>query len=90
MTVVTSVPTTASAAPVAEPPARFRDVLAAEWIKMRSLRSTPWTIALTTLFVIGSAAVAAVADYNNLAGSHTSVRQPPTSCRSTPFRRPAA
>ncbi|MCF3131096.1 ABC transporter permease [Streptomyces olivochromogenes] len=73
----TSVPTTTSAAPVAAPPARFRDVLAAEWIKMRSLRSTPWTIALTTLFVIGSAVAAAVADYNNLAGSHTSLRQPP-------------
>lgn len=64
-------------APVAEPPARFRDLLASEWIKMRSLRSTPWTIALTTLFVIGSAAVAAQADYNNLAGSRPSTRQPP-------------
>jgi hypothetical protein len=48
--------------PVAAPPARFRDLLASEWIKMRSLRSTPWTIALTVLFVVGSAAVAALAD----------------------------
>ncbi|MFG2563159.1 ABC transporter permease [Streptomyces sp. NPDC048496] len=64
-------------APVAEPLARFRDLLASEWIKMRSLRSTPWTIALTTLFVIGSAAAAALADYNNLAGSSPSTRQPP-------------
>src|SRR4051794_19427493 len=64
MTTLASVsPTT----PVAGPPARFRDLLAFEWIKMRSLRSTPWTIALTVLFVIGSAAVATLAD--NAAGS---------------------
>ncbi|MFF7728465.1 ABC transporter permease [Streptomyces sp. NPDC008001] len=44
------------------PPARFRDLLASEWIKTRSLRSTPWTIALTVLFVIGSAAVATLTD----------------------------
>ncbi|MEU5943290.1 hypothetical protein ABZ807_29945 [Micromonospora sp. NPDC047548] len=54
-----------SAVRVAEPPARFRDLLAAEWIKMRSLRSTPWTLGLITLFVIGSATLAAMADYNN-------------------------
>ncbi|THA50631.1 ABC transporter permease [Streptomyces sp. A1136] len=41
---------------------RFRDVVAAEWIKMRSLRSTAWTIGLTVLFVVGSAAVATLAD----------------------------
>jgi ABC-2 type transport system permease protein len=46
-----------SAGPVTDPPARFRDLLAAEWIKMRSLRSTPWTLGLVTLFVIASAAV---------------------------------
>lgn len=65
-------------APVAEPPARFRDLLASEWIKTRSLRSTPWTIALTTLFVIGSAAMAAQADYDNLAGSGPTTRRSPT------------
>ncbi|MFI6150560.1 ABC transporter permease [Streptomyces sp. NPDC051109] len=53
---------TAAAASLAEPPARFRDLIASEWIKMRSLRSTPWTLALITLFVIGSAAVATLAD----------------------------
>ncbi|WP_406461767.1 ABC transporter permease [Streptomyces sp. NBC_01622] len=59
MTTLASVsPTT----PVAGPPARFRDLLASEWIKMRSLRSTPWTIGLTLLFVVGSAAVATLAD----------------------------
>ncbi|MGW2617854.1 ABC transporter permease [Streptomyces sp. NPDC001500] len=43
--------------------ARFRDLLASEWIKTRSLRSTPWTIALTALFVVGSAAVATLTDH---------------------------
>lgn len=63
-TLTTPVPPAATAAPVtlAGPPARFSDLLASEWIKMRSLRSTPWTIALTVLFVIGSAAVATLAD----------------------------
>ncbi|MDG9709242.1 ABC transporter permease [Streptomyces sp. DH10] len=59
MTALASVPRTA---PVAVPPARFRDLLASEWIKTRSLRSTPWTIGLTVLFVVGSAAVATLAD----------------------------
>ncbi|MEV7617604.1 ABC transporter permease [Streptomyces sp. NPDC089799] len=54
--------TLASVAPAAGPPARFRDLLASEWIKMRSLRSTLWTTALTALFVIGSSAVATLAD----------------------------
>ncbi|MCX4799851.1 ABC transporter permease [Streptomyces sp. NBC_01242] len=59
MTTLTSV---SPATHVAGPPARFRDLLASEWIKMRSLRSTPWTIGLTGLFVVGSAAVATLAD----------------------------
>ncbi|GGW16499.1 ABC transporter permease [Streptomyces capoamus] len=59
MTTLTSAPRTIS---VTAPPARFRDLLSAEWIKTRSLRSTPWTIALTLLFVIGSSAVATLAD----------------------------
>ncbi|NEA54649.1 ABC transporter permease [Streptomyces sp. SID13666] len=66
MTTLTTVPPTTSAAPLAEPPAHFRDLLASEWIKIRSLRSTPWTLALTILFVIGSAAVAALAENNTL------------------------
>ncbi|OKJ10629.1 hypothetical protein AMK21_30660 [Streptomyces sp. CB00316] len=64
MTSLTSA--SASVASPAEPPARFRDLLASEWIKMRSLRSTPWTLALTTLFVIGSAAVSALAENDDL------------------------
>jgi ABC-2 type transport system permease protein len=46
-------------------PARFRDLVAAEWIKIWSLRSTTWTLACTALAVIGSAVVAARADYSN-------------------------
>jgi hypothetical protein len=44
---------------------RFRDLVAAEWIKLRSQRSTPWMLAAAALVVIGSAAVAAHADYAN-------------------------
>ncbi|MFJ9032057.1 ABC transporter permease [Streptomyces sp. NPDC102274] len=77
MTSLASVSPATAPAPVAEPPARFGDLLASEWIKMRSLRSTPWTITLIVLFVIGSAATAALADYDNVAGSGPSTRQPP-------------
>ncbi|MET7694352.1 ABC transporter permease [Streptomyces sp. NPDC005483] len=59
MTTLTSTPRTT---PVTAPPVRFRDLLVSEWIKTRSLRSTPWTMALTLLFVIGSTAVATLAD----------------------------
>ncbi|MFD7336796.1 ABC transporter permease [Streptomyces violascens] len=62
MTTLATAPTTISAAPLAEPPARFRDLIASEWIKMRSLRSTPWALAFITVFVIGSGAVATLAD----------------------------
>ncbi|MFD9907320.1 ABC transporter permease [Streptomyces sp. NPDC059063] len=37
----------------AEPRARFRDLLAAEWLKLWSLRSTPWAFLITALAVIG-------------------------------------
>lgn len=39
--------------PVAEPRARFRDPLAAEWLKFWSLRSTPWFLLLAALAVVG-------------------------------------
>ncbi|AVT35117.1 ABC transporter permease [Plantactinospora sp. BB1] len=61
-----STPTPASRADAAtEPPARFRDLLAAEWIKVWSLRSTPWTLLLGTLFVIGTATMEALDDYRD-------------------------
>jgi hypothetical protein len=49
----------------AEPPARFRDLIAAEWIKIRSQRSTYWTLAVTALVVIAAAVNAAHSDYSN-------------------------
>jgi hypothetical protein len=45
--------------------ARFGDLVAAEWIKVRSLRSTPWMLGLVALFVVSAAAVAARNDYAN-------------------------
>ncbi|MFB7418173.1 ABC transporter permease [Streptomyces sp. NPDC056121] len=62
---MTSTTATTIAAAVDEPPARFLDLVAAEWIKVRSLRSTPWVIVLVTLVVTGFAAARALADYNN-------------------------
>lgn len=47
------------------PPARFRDLLAAEWIKLWSLRSTPWAIGVSALAITGLNANAAYADYHN-------------------------
>jgi ABC-2 type transport system permease protein len=41
-----------AATPAAEPRARFRDLLAAEWLKLWSLRSTPWSLLLTSVAVI--------------------------------------
>ncbi|MEU4773402.1 ABC transporter permease subunit [Micromonospora sp. NPDC023644] len=46
-------------------PARFRDLLAAEWIKLWSLRSTRWTLPLVFLFVIGTSVNASLADHRN-------------------------
>jgi ABC-2 type transport system permease protein len=57
--------TARAAARSVESPAHFRDLVAAEWIKLRSQRSTPWTFVVTALVVIGSAVMAARADYAN-------------------------
>jgi ABC-2 type transport system permease protein len=57
--------TTHAATRPVESPVHFRDLVAAEWIKLRSQRSTPWMLAVTALAVIGSAVVAAHADYAN-------------------------
>ncbi|MGA5822474.1 ABC transporter permease [Kitasatospora sp. NPDC094028] len=42
-----------TAGSVVEPTPRFTDLLAAEWIKLRSLRSTYWVLALAVLVAIG-------------------------------------
>lgn len=62
MTTVTPLPTRA---PVTGAPARFRDLLAAEWIKLWSLRSTRWTLPLVFLFVVAVSVNASLADYRN-------------------------
>ncbi|MFE0459365.1 ABC transporter permease [Kitasatospora sp. NPDC058965] len=61
-------------AAVAEPGPRFRDLLAAEWIKLWSLRSTPWGLALSALAVIGLNVNAAWADYQNYPGYSEEIR----------------
>jgi ABC-2 type transport system permease protein len=48
-----------------EPAARYRDLLAAEWIKMWSLRSTRWVLALSALAITAINVNAAAADYRN-------------------------
>lgn len=52
-------------APDSEPRARFCDLLAAEWSKLWSLRSTPWALGLSALAILGINVNGAVADYNN-------------------------
>lgn len=50
---MTAVDTSTVAASRAEPAARFRDLLAAEWLKLWSLRSTVWAYVLGALVVVG-------------------------------------
>ncbi|MEV5721901.1 ABC transporter permease [Amycolatopsis mediterranei] len=51
------------------PRARFRDLIAAEWIKLWSLRSTGWTLGVTALVVIGSAVLEAKSAYDHYTGA---------------------
>jgi len=44
---------------------RFGDLIAAEWIKLWSLRSTCWGLAVTALIVVGMNVNSAVSDLNN-------------------------
>jgi ABC-2 type transport system permease protein len=72
MTAMTTSGRTAVAPP--EPRARFRDLLAAERIKLWSLRSTSWVFGLSALAVIGINANAARADYDNWPAYGASIR----------------
>lgn len=54
--------------------ARFRHLLIAEWIKLRSLRSTPWALLVSALAIIGANISAAVADYTNFPSCPASAR----------------
>ena len=47
------------------PPARFGDLLAAEWLKLWSLRSMRWALPASALILVLLNANAAVADYQN-------------------------
>jgi ABC-2 type transport system permease protein len=47
-----SATTRPAATPAAEPRARFCDLLAAEWLKLWSLRSTPWSLLISGLAIL--------------------------------------
>ncbi|MCU7725315.1 ABC transporter permease [Actinoplanes sp. KI2] len=53
---------------------RFRHLLTAEWIKLRSLRSTPWALLVSALAIIGANVSAAVADYTDFPSYPASMR----------------
>ncbi|WP_329120620.1 ABC transporter permease [Streptomyces sp. NBC_01465] len=57
--------TTLTYVPTADPAARFRDLLASEWLKLWSLRSLRWATGLGVLIVVAINANAAFADYTN-------------------------
>ncbi|WP_441248507.1 ABC transporter permease [Kitasatospora sp. McL0602] len=63
-TLRTASPVHSAAHSAAHSPVLFADLFAAEWIKLRSLRSTFWAAAFTALFVIGSALVTALTDHS--------------------------
>ncbi|WP_335935611.1 ABC transporter permease subunit [Streptomyces sp. PTD5-9] len=53
-------PTGSYASPITARPASFGDALAAEWTKIRSVRSTMWTLGVMTVLVIGLGVLVAV------------------------------
>ena len=61
MTTATTTLTTARTTFASPRPARFTDTLAAEWIKLASLRSTYLTLGLGLLLSIGTTALVALA-----------------------------
>ncbi|WP_042393171.1 ABC transporter permease [Streptacidiphilus carbonis] len=65
---------TAPAPAADEPRARFRDLLAAEWLKLWTLRSNWWAIGLSGLALIAMNANGALADYTYWANYSQDVR----------------
>jgi hypothetical protein len=61
---------TATSAGTAEPAARFRDLLAAEWLKFRTLRTTPWSFLISALVVLGFSVGAAYEHYHYWHANH--------------------
>ncbi|MBT2489471.1 ABC transporter permease subunit [Streptomyces sp. ISL-96] len=57
--------TTARSVPPVEPRARMKDLIAAEWIKLWSLRSTYWVLGLGVLVLIGLAVQSSLDTYGN-------------------------
>ncbi|MGW3183820.1 ABC transporter permease [Kitasatospora sp. NPDC001119] len=55
--------------PVLEPEPRFSDLFASEWIKLWSLRSTPWAFLATIALVLTTTVTAAVGDLDNYSQS---------------------
>lgn len=70
MTTLTSLPTRTSEARVAAPRSSFWDLVVSEWIKLRGLRSTWWTLTIATLVAWGSTFAAAQADVDNWVQRH--------------------
>lgn len=68
---------TRSSERAAEPAAGFTDLLAAEWIKMRSLRSTYWVLVL-------SAVVAIAINVNAVHSDFPYIDQPHPRCPANP------
>jgi ABC-2 type transport system permease protein len=64
--------TTSAVTLAAEPRARFRDLLAAEWLKLWSLRSTPWSLLISGLAVIAFNVGAAYEHHHYWHQQHTS------------------
>ncbi|MFI9366724.1 ABC transporter permease [Kitasatospora sp. NPDC053057] len=56
------------AVPPLEPKARFGDLVAAEWIKLWSLRSTPWAFAATVVLTLTITVFGAIADAQHYTG----------------------
>jgi ABC-2 type transport system permease protein len=67
--------TAPAAAPATDPRARFRDLLAAEWLKLWSLRSTPWSLLISGLAVIALNVGAAYDHYRYWHQQHMSPAQ---------------
>jgi ABC-2 type transport system permease protein len=74
MSTTTMSPQTTST-PTTEPRARFRDLLAAEWIKLRSLRSTYWVLGIGALVSIGITVNSARSNANLIAASSSPLQR---------------
>jgi hypothetical protein len=73
---MTTLTTPRTAATAVEPRARFRDLLAAEWIKLWSLRSTSLVLGLGALVIIGINANSARSNVNMIASRPAGFHNP--------------